>query len=385
MDHGATARVIALPGARVQLYPPAGWASLPSRSPKISIAIAGGGFFGGLMFYTYLYIWTVRVAGCALLLIWRTLADRRLNANLVLVNATTWLISGPFWLSYWRFLRSPAYEAVTYRMSWTIGHLPDRETMATTAVCLIAILIGWRLSRENENMRLLLVIILGGLVTYNGQLILGRTFESFHLPNRFFQPMFALVGAGCAGLWAAQRWPRWTKHFALLLVVMLLTLGAARQVGVSIYTAPLHALDPESASLFEWLRVNGRPNEVVATSEESLNYVLPNYTQQFAYLPFCILSSASDLELAERFLIVLKLLAYDVRFMMDELARPSSDTVRQIDLSWSFHLFRKHRLDDKEISRLRENWDTSFSQRRSTVTESTMSCDRRVILPPGRA
>lgn len=324
------------------------------RSPWQSLA---AGFLGGLMFYTYLYTWTVWVAGCALLLIWRTLADRRLNANLVLVNATTWLIGGPFWLSYWRFVRSPAYEAVTHRMSWTIGHLPDRETLVTTTLCLIAILIGWRLSRENENMRLLLAVILGGLVTYNGQLILGRTFESFHLPNRFFQPMFALVGAGCAGLWAGQRWPQWTKHFALLFVVVLLTFGAARQVGVSIYTAPLHVLDLRSASLFEWLRANGQPNEVVATSEESLNYVLPNYTQQFPYLPFCILSSASDSELAERFLIVLKLLGHDVGFMMHELARPSSDTSRKIDLSWSFHLFRKHRLDDREISRLREHWE----------------------------
>jgi hypothetical protein len=315
------------------------------------------GLLGGLMFYTYLYIWTVWVAGCALLLVWRTLADRRLNTNLVVVNAITWLASGPFWLTYWRFLRSPAYEAVTHRMSWTIGHLPDRETMVTTALCLTAVLIGWRLSQENENIRLLLVIILGGLVTYNGQLVLGRTFESFHLSNRFFQPMFALVGGGAVGVWARQRWPAWTKHFALLVVVVLLALGAARQVGVSIYTAPLHMLNPGSTSLFEWLRTNGRPNEVVATSEESLNYVLPDYTQQFAYLPFCILSSASDSELAERFLIVLKLLGYDVGFMMHELARPSSDTARQINLSWSFHLFRKHRLEDSEISVLREHWE----------------------------
>ena len=313
------------------------------------------GVTGGLMFYTYLYCWTVWVTGCLLLLGWTVVAKGRVERNYVVVNVVTWLCGIPFWIGYLRFVRSGAYEAVTHRMSWTIGHVPEVETIATTVVCLMAIAVAGRLSRGNENAKVLIIFILGGVVAYNGQIILGRTFESFHFPNRFFQPTFALVGAACLGREAERRWPRRTERGAWLLVACVLALGAARQAGVSIHTASLHALDPGSESLFVWLRANGKPDEVVLTSDESLNYILPIYTTQFVYLPFCILTSAPDSELAERFLITLRLLGYNVEYMGRQVARSAFDT-RRSHVSWSFHLFRKHWLEENDIIQLGERW-----------------------------
>lgn len=324
-------------------------------------AIAAGAAVGA-MFYTYLYCWTVAVPGCVLLFIYRSWEERKPSTRMLLVNGVAALTALPFAINYWRFSRSPMRDALTEHFQWTYGHIPDRETLIWTVAFGAALILAWYLAGGNRGYVVLWAMVIGGLCAYNGQIVLGRTLESFHFPNRFFQPALALTCGAALGMWALARRPRLTRCVAVATVAVILGVALLRQAAVSVRMQHRHELDPRWGELFDWLHQHGRSNEVVVTSNEELNYLLPTMTRDFTYVPFFVISMASFEEAGERFVIALKLLGHEPDYIADVLRKPSLDTAVQIHLGWPFHLFRSNRpLSSQRLAPLFAEWqDTRF-------------------------
>jgi hypothetical protein len=315
------------------------WLTLKRGQPLVAIA-AGG--VGALLFYTYVYYWPVWIGACLALL----LIVRNRRRALLLTNLVTWICSIPFWRTLFEATRDSGFANVLARHTSELGHLPPpikvAYTIATTLLFLICIASFVRSRPEPGLRRRVLVyfsaIFLASVAALNMEILVGFNVESMlHYPNRLFQPFLTIT------LFALASHPLMRlKHSQAVLVVAgigLLALGAVRQVSMSVAVADTHEYTPQHRLLFGWLNAHTHLDDVVLATSKDVNDLIPVFTQDRVFVPNGERTSASNVEIADRFLIAMKLLNHgegDVRAL---LAQDIYHGEPPLGLTYTYFLF----------------------------------------------
>lgn len=326
------------------------WLLLRARTIRDGVI---AGIAGGLLFYTYLFTWVVWLPAAGLLVLYRTAMARSWRAidkpSLSAV-ITACLVGIPFAVEVVTFSRSAATRGMTSRMQYTVGHVPDMATLTWTVVIGTLLILAWRLAKAAPSEREALVVVAGGLVAYDGQVILGKTLENFHLPNRFFLPYLALVLTVCV---LGRLQTRLQTASAIALAAGCLAVGVSRQLQLSIYGSALYEMASAKRELFAVLSRVALDDEVVVASNGDLNYLIPPLTRQRAFLSYYALTTATNEEQAERFAITRKLLGYDLASTTALLV----DGDAQSEESWTVHLMKANTISRAKAEELLRPWE----------------------------
>jgi hypothetical protein len=332
------------------------WRTLRTNRPIVAVT---AGAVGSLLFYSYVYYWPVWIGACLLLL----LVDRHRRRVLLLTNVVTWLCSIPFWLSLLQGSQYPGFANVLVRHTSELGHIPPPAkivyTLGTALLFLACVGVYVRFGRAHSvsRRRVLMyfsAIFVAALAALNMEVIVGFNVESMlHFPNRLFQPFLIIVMFALASrpLMSMQH------SLAVLLVAggVLLGLAAFRQVTVSNTVAAAHEYTPQHRLLFDWLNAHTHLDDVVLASARDVNDLIPVYTQDRVFVPNGERTSASNQEIAERFLIAMKLLQHSDNDVRALLAQDVEHGDPPLGLTYTYFLFLgtdNWRLPDSEIDRL---------------------------------
>jgi hypothetical protein len=329
------------------------WLTLKRGHPLLAMA---AGVIGSLLFYTYVYYWPVWVAACLMLLL--AAQDRR--QALLLTNVVTWMCSIPFWWTLLRASRAPGLVNVLVRHTSEFGHIPPPAkivyTILTTLIFLSCVAVYLRVGPPSiGSPRRVLVffsaIFLASVAALNMEILVGFNVESMlHFPNRLFQPFLTIAAFALASR------PLMKLNFSRIVLltagVGLLGLGAVRQLSMSNVVADAHEYTPRHRLLFSWLNDSTSLDDVVLSTAKDVNDLIPVFTQDRVFVPNGERTSASNQEIATRFLIAMKLLDHGEHDIRRLLAQDVFHGEPPLGLTYTYFLFlgtNDWRLPDSQI------------------------------------
>ena len=350
------------------------WRTLWTRSHAAAVL---AGIVGALLFYTYAYYWPVWVGAAALVLVGASLLERRLVGPLVLTNVLAWLGSLPFWATLANAAHYPNLATVVARHISEVGHLPPPYKLVYSIVYSLIFLAFaitfWRFApvatihdrrRRLHSLLFHAAIMVAGLAALNMEVFTGFNVEAMlHYNNRLFQPFLtfaacSLVLASTPRLLQAAGRSRLLRHgprVVGLAVVTLLALASLRQVVVAANTAEAHTMSSSRQQLFAWLNAHTQLDDVVLSRDKTINDLVPVQTHNRVFVPNAERTSAPDDEIAQRFLIAMKLLQHDAGDVRALLAQDVTHGEPPLGLTYSYFLFLapdRWRLSDADIDRL---------------------------------
>jgi len=316
------------------------WLTL--KRGHLPLAVAAGAV-GSLLFYTYVYYWPVWVAACLVLLL--VAGERR--QPLLLTNVVTWVCSLPFWWTLLQSWRGPGFANVLARHTSELGHLPAPAkiayTLVTTLIFVVCIGIYLRSGPASggQRRRVLLffsAIFVASVAALNMEILVGFNVESMlHFPNRLFQPLLTITAFALASR------PLMSLKFSRIVLlsagVGMLGLGAMRQLSMSDAVADAHEYTPRHRLLFGWLNDHTRLDDVVLATSKDVNDLTPVFTQDRVFVPNGERTSASNDEIATRFLITMKLLDHSEDDIRALLAQDVFHGEPPIGLTYTYFLF----------------------------------------------
>ena len=145
---------------------------------------------------------------------------------------------------------------------------------------------------------------------------------------------------------------KYSQTALLVTGVCLLGLGTVRQLTMSATVADAHEYTPQHRLLFDWLNTHTHLDDVVLATAKDVNDLIPVFTQDRVFVPNGERTSASNQEIADRFLIAMKLLNRgegDVRAL---LAQDVKHGEPPLGLTYTYFLFLgtdDWRLPDSQI------------------------------------
>lgn len=321
------------------------------------------GVCGGLLFYTYVYYWPVWVGACALLLVasYFGISSQTRNA-LWVTNLSTWVVGVPFWVLFLLNRNAPSFKVLIERHISELGHVPPPGKLLYTFICIATFTAcaaayyrfhprkGGMQGTETWNRVLLFhaVIFVSAIAAMNMEVVTGFNVESMlHYPNRLLQPFFSLVFFAlvlpCAIAYFSRHVPRHSPNViprsAYAGVTILVAVGLARQVVMSVNVADEHEFAPEQALLFSWLNANTRLDDVVVATGRDVNELIPVYTHDRPFVPSGERTSANDQEVMRRFLVGMKLLDRSPEYVQSLLEMDSDHADPPLGLTYTYFLF----------------------------------------------
>jgi hypothetical protein len=333
------------------------WLTLKQGRPLLAIA---AGAVGSLLFYTYVYYWPVWVTACLVLLL--AVHDRR--GPLLLTNVVTWVCSIPFWWTLLQAWRAPGFANVLARHTSELGHVPPAPkivyTIVTTLIFFVCVAVYLRgrprggppsVESRHRVMVFFSAIFVASVVALNMEILVGFNVESMlHFPNRLFQPFLTITAFALASR------PLMKLNFSRIVLlaagVGMLGLGAMRQLSMSYAVADAHEYTPRHRLLFGWLNDHTRLDDVVLTTAKDVNDLVPVFTQDRVFVPNGERTSASNQEIATRFLIAMKLLNHPENDIRGLLAQDVFHGEPPLGLTYTYFLFLgtdEWRLPDSQI------------------------------------
>jgi hypothetical protein len=337
------------------------WRTLRTGQPGVA---AAAGAVGALLFYTYVYYWPVWIGACLVLL----LIDRGGRPVLGLTNLVTWLLSIPFWWTLLQAAQYPGFANVLARHTSELGHVPPPAkvvyTIGTSVIFLTCVAVylrfGPQLVARRRVLQYFSAIFLAALAALNMEVIVGFNVESMlHFPNRLFQPFLTITVFALASQPLVMK--RYGQASLLTFGGVLLGLAMLRQVTTSNIVASAHEYAPQHRQLFEWLNDNTRIDDVVLASARDINDLIPVFTQDRVFVPNGERTSASNQEIAQRFLVAMKLLNHSEDDVRALLAQDVKHGDPPLGLTYTYYLFLgtgTWRLSDSQIDSLLDDYRT---------------------------
>jgi hypothetical protein len=331
------------------------WLTLKRGQPLAAVA---AGAAGSLLFYSYVYYWPVWIVACLTLLL--VVPNRR--QALLLLNAVTWTCSIPFWWTLFQASQNPGFANVLARHTSELGHVPPPAkvlyTAATTLVFVLCVAVHLRsgspVGASGTRRRVLLffsAIFLASVAALNMEILVGFNVESMlHFPNRLFQPFLTICAFALAG--GPLMKLRYTQQALVTAVVVLFGLGTVRQLASSATVADAHEYTPRHRLLFDWLNEHTRLDDVLLATDKNVNDLIPVFTPDRVFVPNGERTSASNDEIAERFLIAMKLLNHSEGDVRALLAQDAQHGEPPLGLTYTYFLFLgtdDWRLPDSQI------------------------------------
>lgn len=277
----------------------------------------------GLVFYTYFYDWviiTILLGVMIVVSVFQRKMSRVREVALVLIIGL--VISVFYWISFWKVAHLPQYKDIINRTGIEVGRafryvlVPHYIFWLICAVWLFCKRLDNRLL--NRLSCLAISIFITSILVFNIQVVTGYMPQ----PDHFFLyslsiPLFIAYIILVMILWRkfgayVYKW----KIFILLILVVMSTLVLMRtiqfQISYSRYNQWRYTLDPYIYDSFVWLSENLSLDAVVLSPVISTSTYLTFLTPaKVFYPPNGLLTSASNQEIIERYIIAAKLFRAD--------------------------------------------------------------------------
>ena len=306
----------------------------------------------GALFYTYVFFWTWILAGAALYVV-TLLLQRRWSSALAVVGvvATGCALGAPvLYQALFGYVGQAFLEA---RQTWGGKQIDFTHHKYELAVwALLLVMFPWR----DRRFPLLVSFLLAPYLCVGAARLVHLNTQEWHWFGRCWAPWMGL--ALPVAFWARATEPcrhelcqrlRPFLRARLLgpvlgaVVVFCFAYGVNDHVRYGLSMAPSHTLTPDEQAAYAWLRGSAPRDAVVAAADCNVLALVPVHTQCNVYLPYCLISPASDEELMARFWTTVRLLDLDDR-AVDRFLAPEQHTPegfwyphRWWMVNWLFH------------------------------------------------
>ncbi len=308
----------------------------------------------GSLFYTYLFYWTYLLAGALLWALFLLAQRRPAAAGAVLAAVAGGCLLGLPVL--WQLATPDAYVGKAFleaRQTWggkTVNFAHHKYEIALWLIVLAVF--PWR----DRRFPLFVAFLLAPYACVLASRLAHLNAQEWHWFGRCWYPWMALTLP--VALWARVQEPcahgvcrrvrPWVRARLLTPVMAATALGCLAygfndHVRYGLAMAPWHTFSPGEAAAYAWLRNNAPRDAVVAAADCNVLALVPVYTQCNVYLPYCLISPASDEELMERFWTLVRLFdlqeAAVQRFLAAERHSPEGFWYphRWWMINWLFH------------------------------------------------
>lgn len=288
-----------------------------SVSPKKSRVI-GLGILYGLTFYTYPFYWmyaTILMGLFGLFYLWRKNWEK--FKKLLLSGSIGLLISSYFWLMYVKFLNLPQHNDIFDRSANPdIGHFFrfSQWWWYLIFALLLGLLFIWSKRKSQQPVfTFLTIMILGGVIGLNSQVILGVAPEPDHWYAKIlFLPLFLVEFILI--IWAIDSLK---EHFnskrkivagCLIFFIAFVMLNAVlSEIAIARREAKLHIVPKPILESMEWINNNVAKDSVIASPSLYIQTLVPYFTSARVLVPMSWNTTAAEEEIRERLFIDYKL------------------------------------------------------------------------------
>jgi len=236
----------------------------------------------GASFYTYLFTWTFILSLNGFLsLVYISQKDWTRVKRIVGISAGAAILGLPYLLHVLDVSRHPWYAESARRFGFVALRVPNVSRMIVAITILFIVVRKW-FARPS---RLFFIAFFStAFFVVNEQLITGQYVFNHHYHWYYSTPL-AIVFLSVTAVTLidrAIRKERWQREICLVLVLLFLSHGVARQVNA--YKTVLGEMKREQryAALFSWLNQNTPKDTTVFASEKISNY-LPALTHNNVY------------------------------------------------------------------------------------------------------
>lgn len=278
------------------------------------------GIVSGLLFYSYLFYWTVFFGALMLNVIYyfaKKDASKLRHAAVILM--VFFAVAAPFWLQYMSFDKAFT-EDISVRNGKDYERLENMPVMATLKYMFILALF-YAVSRKKDYFFFLMgSVMVSGLAFMNSQILTGFSIQNSHYEFAL-GPIAAIILVYMLWEVSESRYrnrlmgafsAKLSRNLAVISIILILSLfavGFYSQYAFAKTKHDLYSLDTEYDSIYRWLNANTEKGSVVLTLSTEQNHLIPLYTHNNVYLPYGAYSLANESEILERLYISYSLLS----------------------------------------------------------------------------
>lgn len=276
-------------------------------------------------------------------------------------------MSLPYVWEMFQFRALPMYQNFFLKNS-----LLARSFILVSARYLVLVFTVYWLTKKKRTLALTTLIAMAAatiLLPEAASLFLGRDPEGKHWIRRLLMPLsFPMVGAICCQFYRRQAWFKLKGQVGSLMVLIglgiIFLFGLRVQVAASNRYAKWFQRSADKQAVFDWLNMNGKVTETVATLDSGLIAEIPAFTKLDNLVPITTRSLATTDETLERFLVAAgfyRLSDDDIRYLLwsgdisagdPVLVKELAEKLPEAEGSWVSRIFYFTADDQGQIFRL---------------------------------
>lgn len=312
------------------------------------------GLVYGLLFYTYIYDWMTASATLGILLLIMILSKNLSLAKQIGISIATGLLASIFyWINYWQVSHFPQYEDIRIRLGPEVGRVFRWSYLPHYIFWLFLAVWLWIKRSKDPLSYLAVAIFISGVVVLNVQLIIGYISWPMHFLYYSLGLSLFIAYAICVMKILNYR-PNW-KFYAKILVgmgtLLILTRAVQFQISYAQGNAWRYVIPKEKEDSFEWLRNNTKEDAIVLTPDFITNTNLMILTSvKVFYPPSGYVTSASNKEIIERYIISAKLFGFTDEYIKKIFSREFYADIKG-NTRWSQDYIFEHIMGDALMSR----------------------------------
>jgi hypothetical protein len=316
------------------------------------IAAVGAGILIGLNFYSYYFYWITIALGFTAWLGAATVLRRTNDVKVLCIIGLTAGLTGLPFLVTLAVARSQGFTNLMERFGFFHRELSLASLLLALSITSIAVLLYAR--KKLPPLATAFVFVLaGGALGLNAHVLTGYDAKDYqHLTSMLIQPLaFFLVGVAILRSLPRPWYPPW---LCVLATLMLVTLGAYRQVRVAHNVVSGHDRRQGPVQLVETLRNRIAAGSVVGSTDPQVLTLVPSLSTLWTFVPLGSRSQASNDEILRRFLILRKLEGATISDVHADFTRiyPS----KRVDRSLIYVLFQNQLNGAQLQARIDELW-----------------------------
>lgn len=263
------------------------------------------GLFIGLIFYSYVFYWTLFVFFYLLTIIFFLIKKHFYEIRMLIIPGVLGLAIGSYYiLNIFQFYKLPFVEDFVTKSSLHNVPLP----MTLMRYLLISILFLTCIKRKDSKSFVFFIFLLAGvLITPISKIFIGQDLETFHYLRRAMMPFYLITIFIC--LYSLSHKHKLVLKITSLTMIIVIFLFGLRTQWVAVDVIQNnHIKDQSLESLMGWFNENSENRAVIGTLNPDIASLIPLYTSNLVYIPPTDRTIMPTYEGIERYKILSELL-----------------------------------------------------------------------------
>lgn len=286
------------------------------QNPKSLRNIILFGVSFGLIFYSYVFYWTL-FSFFYLLLILYFLYKKQITIlkGLIISGLLAFTVASVYLVNIYYFYRLPFIDDFVTKSS--LHNVPIPLTLLRY-FALIVILFFVTKKKNNNFIVLAAFLIAGIFITPVSKFLIGQDLETFHYLRRAVMP-FATVSLFVILYSLLSNKKLFLKMVSLFAVITFLVFAINTQITLSEKIEKVHIRNHDLESTMQWLEKNTEKSSVIGLLDPDFSSLLPVYTQNKVFMPPTDRTVMPTFEGVERYKIISELLGLDADWQKKNL------------------------------------------------------------------